>query len=41
MIYVKMTNFGTKVSLFTMHVLVFFCTGHKEYMLFTKLYLTT
>jgi hypothetical protein len=41
MIYVKMTKFGTKISLFVTHVFVFFCIGRKEYLFFMKLCVTT
>jgi hypothetical protein len=30
MIYVKMTKFGTKIGIFTMHVFVFFAQGTKN-----------
>jgi hypothetical protein len=30
MIYVKITNFGTKIGLFVMQVFLLFCIGHKK-----------
>jgi hypothetical protein len=41
MIYVKMTKFSTKIGLFVMHIFIFFCIWHKEYLFFTKLCVIT